>query len=182
MKGLILLANHFEDTEAIVTIDLLRRADIQIDLVSINSTLELKTQYNLTIKADFLIEEIDVDEYDFLIIPGGKAIFEIHQFSEITKCMIEIFYRDHKLIATICAAPMLLGQYNYLNNVPFTCFPSCETKITNGKYLSEEKVVVYDNIITAKAAGATFEFAYEIIKYLKGNEIAEKILRNVYYK
>lgn len=182
MKGLILLANHFEDTEAIVTIDLIRRAGIELDLVSISQSLDLTTQYNLKIKAEKMIDEVCVDDYDYLIIPGGKAVFETHHSSKITKEVVDKFYHQQKLIATICAAPSILGQYGYLDNIPFTCFPSCEDKMPNGKYLKEQGVVVYENLITSKAAGATFEFAYEIIKYLKGEEIAKKVINSVYYK
>lgn len=182
MKGMILLANRFEDTEAIVTIDLLRRANIELDLVSITGDLELQTQYNLVIKADKKIENIIICEYDFLIIPGGKAVFETHLSSSITKEVIDNFYNKQKMIATICAAPSILGQYNLLKNLPFTCYPTCEEKVINGKYLEEENVVVANNLITAKAAGATFDFAYEIIKYLKGEEVAKKVIDSVYYK
>lgn len=182
MKGIILLANHFEDTETILTIDLIRRASIELDLVSISDSLELTTQYNLKIKAEKKINEVNLDEYDFLIIPGGKAVFETHLSSEVTKSIVQKFYNQQKLIATICAAPSILGQLGYLDNIPFTCFPSCEEKMPNGQYLQNESVVVNNNLITAKAAGATFDFAYEIIKYVKGQETADKVINAVYYK
>lgn len=182
MKGIILLANYFEDTEAIVTIDLIRRANIDLDLVSIEKTLELTTQYNLKIKAEKMIEDVNLEEYDYLIIPGGKAVFLTHLESLITKAVVEEFYNKNKLIATICAAPGILGKYGYLDNKPFTCYPSCETNMQNGIYLEKEGTVVNKNIITGKAAGATFEFAYEIIKYLKGKEVADKVINSVYYK
>ena len=182
MKGIIVLANYFEDTEAIVTIDLIRRANIDLDLVSIEETIELTTQYNIKLKADMMVNDVDFDKYDFLIIPGGKAVFLTHLESEITKNIIHKFYSKNKLIATICAAPGILGKYGYLDNQPFTCYPSCETNMQKGIYLKDNGVVVNKNIITGKAAGATFEFAYEIIKYLKGEETADKVINSVYYK
>ena len=70
MKGLILLANHFEDVEALITIDMLRRAGITIDMASMNNDLNVITQSNITVKADILVSSINLDDYTFLVIPG----------------------------------------------------------------------------------------------------------------
>ena len=131
MKGLILLANYFEDVEALITIDMLRRAKIEIDLVSITEDYNLITQSGVKLQADYLIDEIDLDKYAFLIIPGGKAVFETN---------------------------------------------------IDGIYKENERVVVSDHIITSKAAGTTFDFAFAIIKYLANEEVANMVLHNVYYK
>lgn len=82
MKGIILLANHFEDTEALVTIDLLRRAGITVDMVSIEKSVDLVTQYNLKIKAEFTVDQLNLNDYSFLIIPGGKAVILTHLSSK----------------------------------------------------------------------------------------------------
>ena len=181
MKGLILLANHFEDVEALITIDMLRRAKIEIDLVSITEDYNLVTQSGVRLQADHLISEIDLDEYAFLIIPGGKAVFETHLNSNITKNCIKLFYKKQKLIATICAAPLILDSLGILKDKEYVCFPSCEKSI-DGIYKENEKVVVSNNIITSKAAGTTFDFAFAIIKYLLNEEMANIVLNNVYYK
>ena len=138
MKGIILLANHFEDTEALVTIDLLRRAGITVDMVSIEKSVDLVTQYN--------------------------------------------FAKKNQLIATICAAPSVVGKLGYLKNKEFTCFPGFEEYVVDGIYLPNKNVVVSNNYITAKAAGATFDFAKEIIKYLTNEKTANKVINSVYYK
>lgn len=181
MKGLILLANYFEDVEALITIDMLRRAKIEIDLVSITEDYNLITQSGVKLQADYLIDEIDLDKYAFLIIPGGKAIFETHLNSNITKHCIKLFYQKQKLIAAICAAPLILDAVGILKGKEYVCFPSCETNI-DGIYKENERVVVSDHIITSKAAGTTFDFAFAIIKYLANEEVANMVLHNVYYK
>lgn len=180
MKGIILLANHFEDVEALITIDMLRRANIHIDLVSMNEELEVVSQSNIIIKADLLYKEIDLNDYSFLIIPGGKATFETHHHSLFTKNAITKFNSCNQLIATICAAPSILGLMGLLDNKEYTCFPSCEEYMPKGLH-QDKDVVVYENYITSKAAGTTFQFAYEIIKYLVNKETAEKVLKSVYY-
>lgn len=177
MKGLILLADYFEDIEAITTIDCLRRAGIVIDLVSVSSKLELTTQSGLQIKTEKCIKDINLDDYSFVILPGGKAVYKTHLDSDITNQVIKDFMEKGKLVGAICAAPMVLAPY--LENKKFTCFPSCEKNI-NGNYTGS-RVEVVDNIITSKAAGTTIDFAYEIIKYLANEEIAKKVVASIYY-
>lgn len=181
MKGMILLAPHFEDTEALVTMDLLKRAGIEIDSVSVVDTLDLTTQYGLSIRADKGYHNIDMAQYDFVVLPGGKAVFETHLTSVVTQQIVKYFYEGQKLIAAICAAPGVLGQMGILQGLPYTCFPSCEKYVLDGIYQSNQSVVVTDTIITAKAAGATFLFAYEIIKKIKGEQTARTVLNSIYY-
>ena len=181
MKGLILLANYFEDVEALITIDMLRRAGIQIDLVSLTDDLNVITQSKIKMIAEKNYKEINLDEYDYLIIPGGKAVMTTHYDHPFTQQAINKFYSNKQLIASICAAPSILGKLGLLDNKEFTCFPSFENYMLNGIYKQNDKVVADGNIITSKAAGTTFEFAYEIIKYLIGEEVAVKTLKSVYY-
>lgn len=181
MKGLILLANHFEDVEALITIDMLRRAGITIDMVSMNNDLNVITQSNIAIKADILVSSINLDDYSFLVIPGGKATFETHHKSVVTKNIVKHFYDKNQLVASICAAPSILGMMGLLDGIEYTCFPGCESYMPNAIYKNQD-VVVSKNIITSKAAGTTFKFAYEIIKYLTNEELAKKVINSVYYK
>lgn len=181
MKGMMLFADSFEDIEALGTLDLIRRAKIDIDTVSITGKKEIFTQSKVYVLADKLIEEVNLDEYDFLIIPGGAAVMKTHLNSPITESVAVYFYKKHALIGCICAAPSILGKYGMLEDKKYTCFPSFEKLVVGGTYLGEEKVVVDDNIITSKAAGTTFLFAYEIIKYLKSESIANHIIEAVFY-
>lgn len=181
MKGMILLANGFEDVEAFITIDLLRRAKIMVDTISLTEDLRVKTQSQVTINAEKHFQEIKYQDYDFLIIPGGRAVMETHWFHPFTKTVIEYMNQQHRLIACICAAPSILGKYQVLDGIPFTCYPTFEQYIPNGKYQALDKVVVSKHIITSKAAGTTFEFAHAILTYLKGKTEANRILESVYY-
>ena len=86
MKGIILLADYFEDTEAIATIDVIRRAGIEVVLISVTKNKHLKTSYNISIEADKLIEQIHFNDYEFLIIPGGsKAVGTLHANDMVTE-------------------------------------------------------------------------------------------------
>lgn len=181
MKGLILLADYFEDIEALATIDLLRRANINIDMVSITGKYELTTQSLVNIRAEKLYENIDLNAYEFLIIPGGKAVFNTHLSSKLTENCVKYFYEKHKLIACICAAPGILGKMGIFEHLEYTCYPGCEINMPVQHYLPNEAVVVRNNIITSKAAGTTFLFASKIIEYLKGKEEAIRVLNSIYY-
>ncbi len=182
MKGIILLTDYFEDVEMLITIDLLRRAKITIDLVSITSSLDLVTQSNVKIKAEYLLSDISLSDYDFLVIPGGKAVSLTHLNSGITKRVVNHFVDREKLVACICAAPAILGQMGLLDGRKFTCFPGYESYAPLGKYQSKTSVVHDGMFITGKAAGSTFKFSAEIIATLISKEVADEVIANIYYK
>ena len=181
MRGLILLANGFEDAEAIITIDLLRRAHLELDLVSMNKEKEVKTARGIYMNADKTIHEINLNHYDYLIIPGGKAVFDFHLTSEMTKSIVDFFMKRHALVACICAAPMILGSLGYLKGLNYTCFPGCESSTFGGVYTNSE-VEVSGNIITSKAMGTTFAFGQAIITYLLDSQKALQVINDVYYQ
>lgn len=184
MNGLMIIGNGIEDGEALLTRDLLIRAGLKLDLVSIyKSNRKIKTAHGLNIQADFAVNEVELFEYDFLVIPGGGWVFDLLEKPEtqIVSKLALTYYNHDKLVAAICAAPKFLGHEHLLKNKNYTCFPSCEKGI-DGKYHADKKVVVEENIITAKALGATFEFSYEIIRYLLGREKAEEVMKNTYYR
>lgn len=172
MKGIILLANGFEDVEAIATIDVLRRSNIQIDLISIYSTLNVSTSRNILIHTEYLLSEINIQEYDFLIIPGGGAVYTELKPCEELKTILKHFFDTKKLICAICAAPILLNDF--LKEYKFTCFKGCEEEIINGEFINQP-VVIDKNLITAKSMYYSNDFGLAIISYLKGNEESKKI-------
>ncbi len=181
MKGIILLADGFEDIEAIATIDLIKRGNIRIDIISMNDTIQVTSKSKIKYNADYLLKEINYKEYDYLIIPGGIAVETYHLNSKITEEIVKHFENNQKLIACICAAPSILGKLGYLDYQNFTCFPTYEKYMKKGTYQKEKKVITEHNHITSKAAGTSFEFAYEIIKYLTTEENAKNVLKSIYY-
>lgn len=181
MKGLIILVNGFEESEAIITIDLLRRANIEIDLVSLTNSINVTSSGNITVACDKLYSFTNLDEYSFLVIPGGKAVFNYHLDSLITKEIVDYFMNKNLVVAAICAAPMILGKYGYLKDKHFTCFPSCEEDHFGGIYEPDYGAVQDGLIITGKACGTTFDFAQTIIEAVLNTEIAEDVIKKVYY-
>lgn len=180
MKGLIILANGFEDVEAIATIDVLRRSKLTVDMVTVNNTLDVLTQSNILLKAEKMLKDVNKKEYDFLIIPGGKAVrLVLNNHEELAKWITD-FVDNKKLVAAICAAPSLVGKLGYFDNIPFTCFPGFHSTSTGGIYHQEKGVIRVDNFITAKSMGYSIEFALEIIDYLQGAEQRNDTYKNIF--
>ena len=168
MTGLIVLTNGFEDVEAIATIDVLRRSGIRIDTTSLDNK-EIITQSNNTITVDYLLHELNLEDYTFLILPGGKAVFNILDKDKRIDNLIDNFYNNNKLICAICAAPRLIAKRGYFKNLNFTIFPGCLDGEVLGNILNNG-VVVEEKFITAKSMYYSIEFALEIINKLQGNE------------
>lgn len=166
MKGIILLDNYFEDTEALSTIDVLCRGGLEVVKVNMSNNEVLTTQYNHQLIVKTFYKDINPEDYDFLVIPGGRAIGNtLFNDSRVYEC-IKKFNDDKKLIACICAAPSLLRDY--LNGKEFTCYPTFD-RFINGIYLKDKGVVRTDNYITAKSMYYSIEFGLEIVKYLTNN-------------
>ena len=181
MKGLIILSNGFEDVEALATIDLLRRAKITIDMVSIDKDLSVQTSHGVIIQAEKTLKDINLNDYSFLVIPGGKAVFNTLVDSRVVESMVEFFNKKNQLIACICAAPMVLGKMGLLRDKEYVCYPGCENETFEGTYKENENVVRVDNIITSKACGTVFDFALEIIDYLLGSVASKRIKNEIYF-
>lgn len=177
MKGLIILSDGFEDVEAIATIDILRRSGIVVDTVSLYNKI-VTTQSKNKIIVDYLLEEIDETDYNFLIIPGGKAVFNVLDNNKEIEELIDKFYSNNKLICAICAAPRLIIKKGYLKNKKFTIFPNCIDDYKGG-ILLDQGVVVEDKIITAKAMYYSIDFALAIIEKLQGTEQMKKIYKQI---
>ena len=176
-KGIILLNNGFEDVEAIATIDILRRAGIIVETFSLDDC-NVKTQSGINIKSEKLYKDLNLKEDDFLVIPGGGAVFKyLHARHEVSD-IINAFAKDGKLVSTICAAPSLVGKLGYFKGKKYTCFPGCSDGIEGTN--TGKGVEVTGSFITAKAMAYTIDFALEIVKYLLGKEKAKAIEKSVH--
>jgi 4-methyl-5(b-hydroxyethyl)-thiazole monophosphate biosynthesis len=178
MKGLIILANGFEDTEAITTIDVLKRSGIEMTTATPNEDLVVTTQYQHQLLAQVSLNELNSQDYDFLVIPGGGAVSKVLSKLKILPSIIKEFVQAKKLVAAICAAPSLLGKNGFLKGLDYTCFPGYESDTYGGRLLSQG-VVVTDKIITAKSMYYTIEFALAIIEKLQGETQKQKVLKSL---
>ncbi len=175
MKGLIILADYFEETEALASIDVLIRAGEKITRVSMMQDKFVKAKGGFEIVCDCVFQDIKPLEYDYLIIPGGKASFTILNVDPRVEKLIDDFIANNKLVASICAAPHLLGRKGYFKNRDYTVHPGFETYFTAGTYLKDQGVVRDDKFVTAKSMYYSLDFAFEILTFLYGEEFSNKI-------
>lgn len=181
MKGLLLYSNNCEDVETVGTTALLRRAGAEIVTATFNDVKEIKCVYGTSLKADSFVKDLDLDSFDFLIIPGGSYVVKSYDKDLNVKNLVLKFNSEKKLIAAICAGPMFLGEAGLLKDKSYTIFPGCERKSFGGNMQQYYKVVQDDNLITARSVGAVIEFSNEIIKYLKGCNEAKTLIKDIYY-
>ena len=173
-----LLADGFEEIEALAVVDILRRADIGITTVSAKKDNCVTGAHNITVKADITIDEID--KYDGIFLPGGYPGYENLEKNERVISLIKEAYKENKLIAAICAAPSILGKLGILEGRTACCFPSFEKYLT-GANVTYDKVCVSDNIITSRGAGTAHELAFTLVEIIKGDVAAEELAKAMLY-
>ncbi len=175
----VLMADGFEEVEALTVVDMLRRADIAVSAVSINKDLIVNGAHNIKVICDMYVDDITLS--DAIILPGGIPGVPNLASNEKVISAIKSHYSSGKLVAAICAAPTLLHNLGMLDNIKATCYPSMKDKLFKAK-ACDDRVVCENNIITSKGPGTAFEFSYEIIRYLKDQNIAEKVKNTAYFK
>ncbi|MBC8015542.1 MAG: DJ-1/PfpI family protein [Sporomusaceae bacterium] len=175
MKVYLQLADGFEEIEAISTVDILRRADIEVQMVSIMDKKEVVGAHNITVVADILFENADYTDVGMIILPGGgggtqKMAEHAGLKQQITKQAME-----GKWIAAICAAPTILGKLGLLEGKSAACYPGCESQLTGANVSTSPRVIVDGRIITSRGPGTSFEFGLKIVEVLKGLELANRL-------
>lgn len=175
MKCLMLIVDNFEDVEAIATLDVLKRGKNEVVLASLMGRKNITTKCGNKLTLDYLIEDVNPLDFDCLIIPGGPGSFMIMPTLKIVDELIHLFVKNKKVVASICAAPHLVGRLGYLSDKSYTVHPGFEDKIIGGKYLTEKGVVVDGLFITAKSMYYSLEFGLAIHGYFYGEEAKEAL-------
>lgn len=180
-KAVILLANGFEEIEGLTVVDLLRRADIEITTVSIESDLKIKGRSNIIIEADAMLADVISEQFDMLILPGGAGVHRLKENQQVIDWVLNR-HQKKQWLAAICAAPsVVLGQLGLLKGLRATCYPT-EVEGLIGAIRLTDSVVVDGHIITSRGLGTSIDFALKIIEVLAGSEAAEQIRESIVYK
>lgn len=178
MKHLMIVGDYFEDTECIATLDVLVRGGDEVKLVSMMGRKVVVTKCGFKMEVNDVIENINPNDFDSLIIPGGPGSFKILAFIPKVDELIKEFASKGKLVAAICAAPHLVGRLGYYQDKNYTVYPGFENVIIGGTYLKDEGVVVSNNFISAKSMYYSIPFGLAIHEYFHGEESKNKLLEN----
>ena len=174
MKIYMFLAEGFEETEALVPLDLLLRAGADIKTVSINGQKAVTGAHNITVMADDICENVDLFDCDGLILPGGGKGTENLFASDTVKNAVKQAYDQNKAVCAICAAPTVLGRMGLLKDKTAVCFPGMEDMLYC-KTVSDTPVVRDGNVITACGMGVSYDFGLKIVEYFYGEEKAASL-------
>jgi len=175
----ILMADGFEEIEALTVVDVLRRAEIKIEMVSIGGEL-VTGAHGIVVKADKLIGAINVDNAEMIILPGGMPGTKNLEASEDVQSLVKDAVDAKKWVSAICAAPMILGNKGYLKNIEAICFPGFE-KYLSGAIIKDRTVNVYKKFITSKGAGTSLDFAFAIVSVLRDEATARDLMVRMQY-
>jgi len=181
MKTAIFLATGYEEIEALTVVDMLRRAKIECDMVSVGDDLETRGSHGIKVIADEMHSKIDFDEYDCLIFPGGMPGTKNLEADQYLMKRLDEFNDKGKLICAICAAPTIFAHKGLLEQKNACCYPGLEGELKGAK-VSYDEVTHDGNVITSRGMGTAIPFAAEIIKTLLDENKASELLKTIVYK
>lgn len=170
----VMLADGFEEIEALTPVDVLRRVSIEVSTVSISDSKTVTGAHNIPVIADLVIEQADLSGADMIILPGGMpGATNLYKNTALEKA-IGKRVEQNKWTAAICASPMILGRRGYLKGKEAVCFPGFE-KDLQGAVIKNSRVVVSKPFITSKGPGTSLEFAFAIVSVLKDENTAHSL-------
>ncbi|MCQ2507984.1 MAG: DJ-1/PfpI family protein [Dorea sp.] len=178
----VFLADGFEEIEALTVVDMLRRAKIFVSTVSITGNEVVHGAHGIDVIADELFEKADFSESDMLVLPGGlPGTWNLRDHRGLRQLLNE-FYKEGRYVAAICAAPVIFAGLGYLNGRKAISHPSMQEKLAEaGAILTNQTVVVEDNVITSQGMGTAIDFSLTIISILENKELADSLAAAIVY-
>ena len=179
-KVSVMLADGFEEVEALTAVDLLRRAKIYVDTVSITDDFTVHGAHGINVQTEDLFDEVDFSETDMIVLPGGMpGTTNLKEHEGLKKVLLR-FAEEEKYIGAICAAPTVLDEIGILQGKRATCDPGVESQIKDA-ILTRTPVMRDGNIITGQGVGTAIDFALKLVEVLAGEEKAKEIAEAIVY-
>ena len=174
----VLLAEGFEEIEALTPVDMLRRAGIKVLTASIGTDTAVRGAHGITVVADTLADGLVGADIDMLVLPGGMpGALNLDASKTVDTLVTEVYARGARL-AAICAAPLVLGRRGLLRGKRAVCYPGFEGELV-GADISSDGVVTDGSITTAKGMGAALPFAKELVALLSSKEKADALANGI---
>ena len=175
-KVALFIENGSEELEFIAPLDIMRRANLEVDLISANNEDFITSSHNVKILADKKIDEVNnILGYDAIVIPGGMPGSTLLRDNKKIIEFYQTMYNSGKLVAAICAAPIVLSAAGITDDKEVTSYPGFDKEINYKNYNSEKAVVIDKNVITAQGPAVAILFGYEIVNYLLQDNTAEDV-------
>lgn len=179
LKAYAFLADGFEEIEALATVDVLRRAGVEVTTVSVTPTLAVMGAHAVPVVADILLDGKIFPDADLLFLPGGMpGASTLASCKELGDILLSAASDGHTRIAAICAAPMVLGGLGILEGRKATCYPGFESYL-KGATPTGAQVEVDGLVTTGRGPGATLEFALRLVSDLVGQEVADSLTQGM---
>lgn len=176
----IFMADGCEEIEGLTVVDLVRRAGIEIEMISVSGKETVTGSHKIAFLTDVRKEDADYTSYDGIVLPGGMPGTTHLMEDETVNRVIREFAENGKLVAAICAAPSVLGNAGLLEGKKATCYPGVEAKLIGANFVTDS-VAKDGNIITSRGLGTAIDFAAEIVAYLKDQDAAKALKESIVY-
>lgn len=177
----VFLATGFEECEALLVVDIARRAGLDLKTISVTGEKEVTSSHNVTIIADLLLGEVDFKEMDMIVLPGGMPGTKNLEACEPLMEQVEAFYKDGKCISAICAAPSIFGHKGFLKGRNAVSYPEFESHL-EGAEVSRNSVEVSEHVTTSRGLGTAIDFGLAIVERYKGKAEADRIAKAIVYR
>lgn len=175
----IFFTTGYEEIEGLTVVDVLRRAGIAVEMVSVTKEIEVSGSHGIPVRMDKLFEEVDFEQVDMLVLPGGPGTKALEAHQKLM-AQVEAFDRAGKNIAAICAAPSILGHKGILKGKRACAYPGYEDELA-GAQVSRKPTETDGNIVTGRGMGCSIDFALAIVSKLLGEEKARELAEKIIY-
>lgn len=170
-RVLLLLADGFEEIEAVAPIDILRRAEVDVTVAAVGGSLTVTGKTDITVTADCLLADRKHDAFDALVLPGGPAARSLKENPEVLDLVRTSFSRG-LVVGAICAAPTVLQKAGVLEGKSYTAHFSVAEELPE---IRPEAVVTDGTVITSRGAGTAVDFGLALVAALRGEKTASAI-------
>ena len=177
----LFLAEGFEEIEALTVVDLCRRAGLNIDMVSVTEDFTVKGSHGIVVSADKTIEDVDFDNIDMLVLPGGMPGTINLEKTESLMRQVRLFDSAGKYISAICAAPGIFGRAGILQGRKAVVFPGLEGEL-KGADVQMTETCIDGHILTSRGMGTAIPFGLAIVERFCGKEAATELGNKIVYR
>lgn len=179
-KIAIFYAQGFEEIEGLTVVDLCRRAQLEIDTVSVTENAEVTGSHGITVRTDKTFSQMNFAEYDCLLLPGGMPGTRNLEAHAGLMRELDAFYQAGKRVGAICAAPSIFGHRGYLKGKRACCYPGFESQL-DGAAVTDGPVEIDGNVVTSRGMGTAIDFGLAIVGLYAGEAKAAELGKGIVY-